>query len=99
MWLGEEEAEAAAASLQGKSRKGRGEFERLLAEIVTLQVRLRCLLLLAGCSLVLVRLCLRRPVAAPAVAESAAPPGTARLPMPDEPACQAASRQHGHDRA
>ena len=39
MWLGAEEAEAAAASLQGKSRKGRGELERLLSETVLLQAR------------------------------------------------------------
>lgn len=38
MWLGAEEAEAAAASLQGKSRKGRGDLERLLSEIVVLKV-------------------------------------------------------------
>ena len=42
MWLGAEEAEAAHASLQGKSRKGRGDLERLLSEIVLLQVHPKC---------------------------------------------------------
>ena len=40
MWLGQEEADAALATLQGKGHKGSANLQRLLSEIVVVEVRL-----------------------------------------------------------
>ena len=39
MWLGQDEAQAALATLQGKGHKGRANLQRLLSEIIVVEVR------------------------------------------------------------
>ena len=49
MWLGQEEAQAALATLQGKGHKSTANLQRLLSEIVVVEVGKTCPWMGPGC--------------------------------------------------